>query len=181
MDRYWFLTWRTYGTWLPGEDGFVGYYRWLTGECIIENAPGGEFADPMPALAEYTRGLLKTAPVLLDSDDAQCLIGQFHETAAYRGWAIDAVAVPVNHVHVVFGVPGDPDPAKMLGDWKSYGSRALNRRCGRRSDWWAVSGSRRPLKSAERRWAAIRYVRDQENALLIWLSDEAIALLAEPP
>jgi hypothetical protein len=30
VDRYRFFTWRTYGTWLPGENGFVGYYRTVT-------------------------------------------------------------------------------------------------------------------------------------------------------
>ena len=148
---------------------------------LIDNGLGGEFAEPMPALAEYARGQLRTSPVLLNWDNAQCLLGQFHETAAYRGWVIDAVAVLVNHVHLACGVPGDPDPAKMLGDWKSYGSRALNRQCGRKTEWWAVGGSKRPLKSAERRWAANRYVRDQEKPLLVYLSAEASALLTQPP
>ena len=40
MDRYWFYTWQTYGTWLPGEDGFVGYYHSQHGRRVIDNVPG---------------------------------------------------------------------------------------------------------------------------------------------
>ena len=182
MDRYWFFTWRTYGTWLPGEDGFVGYYRQFCGGRVIDNEPGGEFAECMPKLTEYARDLLKSEPVMLIVEQANVLLTQFHETAVFRGWQIDAVAILGTHIHLVFGVPNDPDPAKMLGDWKSYGSRVLNRRWNKMAGtWWAVSGSKRPLKTSRRRWAAIRYVRDQENSLLIWLSNEAKLLLVEPP
>src|SRR5262245_6811396 len=181
MDRYWFFTWRTYGTWLPGNDGFVGFYRRLTGERVIDHHVDGEFAEPMPALASYSRDLLKSEPKLLDLPKAESLQAQFHETATYRGWQIDAIAVLATHVHIVYGVPGDPDPSRMLGDWKSYGSRALNRRFGKPPEWWAERGSKRRLKSPQSRWGAIVYVRDQENPLVVWLSNEAKAIVAEPP
>ena len=181
LDRFWFFTYRSYATWLPGEDGFVGYYRRVTGARVIDNAFGGEFAGPMPALAEHARGLLKSPPVLLTLAQAVRLLAQFHETAGHRGWGIDAVAILANHVHIVCGVPGDPDPSDVLGDWKSYGSRALNRDFGRLpGGWWAGGGSKRPLKTARSRWAAIRYVRDQADPLVVWLSPWAAAWMAEP-
>jgi len=182
MDRYWFFTWRTYGTWLPGDHGFVGYYRALTGDKVSDNEVDGDFAEPIPALAAYAARLLKSEPVSLTLEHARILLPQFHETAQVRGWQIDAVAILTTHVHIVFGVPGDPDPSKMLGDWKSYGSRSLNRSLGKRpGEWWADNGSKRPLKTDFRRWAANRYVRDQENPLLVWLSNEAQLLLADEP
>src|SRR5262245_28307950 len=179
MERHWFFTWRTYGIWLPGEDGFVGYYRRISGERLIDHDPGGEFAEAMPALARYSRDQLKSEPMCLDIAKAETLMLQFHETAKFRRWQTDAVAILVNHVHIVVGVNGDPSPSDMLGDWKSYGSRALNRRFGKQ-EWWATSGSKRRLKSARSRWAAVKYVRDQENALMVWLGDEAKTLLTEP-
>src|SRR5260370_13450417 len=140
MDRYWFFTWRTYGTWLPGEDGFVGFYRNLRGNRVIDNVPCGEFAEPMPALANYARDQLKSEPVLLVVEQAHELLAQFHETAGFRGWKLDAVAILINHVHIVFGVLQDPDPSRMLGDWKSYGSRKLNRKRRREAgEWWAFA------------------------------------------
>lgn len=183
MDRYWFFTWRTYGTWVPGEEGFVGYYhRETDGQHAIDNVPGHPPTEAIPALERYARQTMQSEPVRLNLKQAEALLAQFHETALYRNWVIDAVAVMVSHVHVVFGVRGDPDPSGMLRDWKSYASRALNQGWSRLPSgrWWADQGSKRPIKTDERRLAAIRYVRDQEAPLLVWLSDEARQLLGEP-
>jgi REP element-mobilizing transposase RayT len=182
MDRFWFFTWRTYGTWLPGEDGFVGYYRTSEGQRGIDNAPGELPTGQIPPLERYAREAMQREPVLLTMRQAEILCGQFQETAACRKWVIDAVAVMVNHVHIVFGVPGDPEPSDMLRDWKSYASRGLNRTGPQPRDgrWWADQGSKRPIKTDERRLAAILYVRNQANPLLVWLSPEARELTGEP-
>ncbi len=123
MDRYWFFTWRTYGTWLPGEDGFVGYYDSQDGRQMIDNVPGELPTDAIAPLARYARGNMAGEPVELTREQAEAVLSQLHETAAYRGWAIDAVAVMGDHIHLVFGVPGDPDPSEILKSWKSYASR----------------------------------------------------------
>ncbi len=183
MDRYWLYTWRTYGTWIPGEDGFVGYHhRPSDGQRVTDNVPGEPPTAAIPPLERYSRQAMRGDAVLLNRTQAESLLAQFHETAACRNWRIDAVAVLVNHIHIVFGVTGDPDPSDMLRDWKSYGSRALNRVGPRRQAgrWWADRGSKRPIKTDERRLAAIKYVRDQEAPLLVWLSTEARQLLGEP-
>ena len=93
-----------------------------------------------------------------------------------------------DHIHLVSGTPGDPDPEMMLKDWKTYGSRALNRLINwtppmLRPVWWVRGGSKRNLPTIRYRVNAIRYVRDQENSLVVWLSTEAEALLKEclPP
>src|SRR5581483_8362808 len=98
--RCWFFTWRTYGTWLPGEDGFVGYYHGPGGR-VIDNVPGEPPTDAIPALERYARESMTGEPVLLCRPQAEALLAQFHETAAHRGWGLDAVAVLVNHVHIV--------------------------------------------------------------------------------
>ena len=182
MDRYWHITWRTYGTWLPGEDGFVGYFRPTSAVRITENIPGTSTADPQPLLARYAASIQRGETIVLAANCARIILKQLQETATYRGWTLDAVAVLSHHVHVVVGVPGDPDPSAMLRDFKSYASRALNNHCGRTVNgrWWVDQGSKRPLKSPERRLAAIRYVRDQDNPLQVWLSEEAKRLLSEP-
>jgi hypothetical protein len=217
MDRYWFFTWRTYGTWLPGEDGFVGYYHTSDGRRVSENERGAPKSEPIPALARYARNLLRGEPVGLTLVQAHAVAEQLREHAGFKGRVIDAIAVLVNHVHLVFGTPGDPDPDRMLTDWKAYASRALNLAnperqrggsCGQggasgtppecpaagshpladargspkrlRPVWWAEDGSKRPIKDDEGRRAAIQYVRDQENPLVVWLSDEARQLLGEP-
>jgi REP element-mobilizing transposase RayT len=136
----------------------------------------------MPALAAYAGSLCKSSPVSLTVDHANALLAQLQETAGYRGWRIDAAAILVNHVHIVFGVAGNPEPEGMLRDWKSYASRKLNRGWGQLpGGWWARGGSKRPLPTARCHWAAIRYVRDQQSALVVWVSEQAKAWLSEPP
>jgi hypothetical protein len=183
VDRYWFYTWRTYGTWLPGEDGFVGYYHSRDGRRVIDNVPGELPAEAIPPLARYAQENMAGEPVALTCEQAEAVLSQFHETAAYRGWAIDAVAVMVNRIHLVFGVPGDPDQSEILKSWKSYASRALNRLGPKPTAprWFADSGSKRPLKAEPNRIGAICYVRDQAGPLLVWLSDEAAELVAKCP
>jgi REP element-mobilizing transposase RayT len=110
----------------------------------------------------------------LNPSQAAVLLDQLRETAVYRGWRLVAVAVMDNHVHVVVGVPGDPDPATLLRDFKSYGSRALNHHWRRPASgtWWTESGSRRKLAGEAAVLGAIEYVKQQPNALLIWTPDD---------
>jgi REP element-mobilizing transposase RayT len=184
MDRFWFFTWRTYGTWLPGSTGFVGNYVTTRGERRTDNLPGQPTAEPMPALEQFARNSLRTPPVYLADIHANAVLNQLHETARYRGRQLDAVSILKDHIHLIFGTPGDPDPSEMLEDWKCYASRAMNKLIGwkppaPRPKWWAIGGSKRILRTESRRVAAMRYVRDQDMPLVLWLSDRAIGLLAQ--
>lgn len=80
---------------------------------------------------ESARRHLKSEPILLTQSQAELLLVQFQETTDFRHWLLAAVAIMANHIHVVLGVPGDPDPDNLLRDLKSYGSRKLNRTIGR--------------------------------------------------
>ena len=68
---------------------------------------------------------MKTAPIHLTRPHADILLAQFQETAAFREWLLLAVAIMTNHFHLVVGAEGDPDPERILGDFKSYDSRRL--------------------------------------------------------
>jgi REP element-mobilizing transposase RayT len=174
MDRYWLLTSTTYGTWLPGDSrGFVSNVREGAGPEVRHNQPGTAIDADMPGLVASSRATLKCPPILLVLEQAQALLAQFHETAAYRGWQLLAVAVMANHFHIVVGVPGDPDPADLLRDFKSYGSRALNRAWSKPASgtWWTESGSRRKLPDEAAVLAAVRYVKEQFNPLVVWVAD----------
>ena len=79
-----------------------------------------------------------------------------------------------NHCHLVVGVRGDPDPNEIEGDFKSYGSRALNRRWGKPSNgsWWTGgSGSKRKLPNEPAVRNALRYLRDQPHPLVLWFAE----------
>ncbi len=171
MDRYWLLTWTTYGSWLPGDDrGFVSNVRNGEGPEVRFNIPGTPTKANMPGLEDYARRKMKGTEIRLQSEQASILISQFQETATCRGWQLLAAAVMSNHCHAVVGVPGDPDPSTLLRDFKSYGSRALNQHWPKSESgrWWTESGSRRKLPNDTSVLSAIKYVFDQEYPLCIW-------------
>jgi REP element-mobilizing transposase RayT len=171
MDRYWFLTWRTYGTWLPGDErGFVDPVLDEQGHRVIHNLPGTPIDADNPRLRKYSQEIMRGTEVYLNSDQAAALLEQFQETARHRNWQLLAVAILPNHVHLIAGVNGDPDPASLLRDFKSYGSRRLTRSWSipASKTWWAESGSRRILKTDEYRLQAMLYIRNQSGALLTW-------------
>ena len=149
IDRYWFFTWTTYGQWLPGDPrGSVTRVREPLRRHRFEHDTRDEPCEPaIPGLFRSAQNLLVGSPVWLELTHATVLLAQFHETVAVRRWLLIAVAIMANHIHTVVGVPGDPKPADILGDLKSYGSRRLNKLfvrprsgCG---DSWAWRKSRK--------------------------------------
>ena len=170
-DRHWFLTWHTYGTWLPGDErGFVSPLRDESGEAHIRNIPQTRLESDRPHLEAWSRERLKCDPITLTGSQAEILAEQFFETGRHRGWKLLAFAIVTNHVHLVLGVPGDPDPMKLLRDFKTYGSRALNRNftCPESGTWWTESGSKRKLSNELSLLGAVRYTVEQAGAILVW-------------
>jgi len=170
-DRAWFLTWHTYGTWLPGSrKGFVSALRNAEGDAEIHNIPGTRIDSDSPHLEAWSKRRLKSKPIILTKRQARSLADQFLETATIRTWTLFAFAIVTNHVHVVLGVPGDPEPEELTGDLKSFGSRTLNRSFARPKSgtWWTQSGSHRKLAHEAAILGAVRYTIEQEGALVIW-------------
>jgi REP element-mobilizing transposase RayT len=175
MDRYWLLTSTTYGNWLPGDPrGFVSEFEDSRGVKVLQNVPGTEYAKDIPKLREFARGQLKGAPIFLNAAKADAMLRQFYETASRRKWKLCAVGIMATHIHIVVGVMGDPDPDKVLGDFKSYASGALNKKWGKplSETWWTERGSTRKLRDEAAVLAAIEYVRNQPSPLLIWIAGE---------
>jgi REP element-mobilizing transposase RayT len=171
MDRYWLLTWTTYGTWLPGDRrGFVSPTRQDDGTHVVHNIPGSPIDSDMPALEQSMRQSMKGTPIRLTQKQAIVVQDQFRETGAFRGWNLLAVAVMANHVHLVVGGGGDPEPERILHSFKSYASRALNKRWQRPANgtWWTSSGSKRKLPDERAVKDAVRHVLDQDYSLAVW-------------
>jgi REP element-mobilizing transposase RayT len=173
MDRFWFLTSTTYGTWLPGDDrGSVTTVWNAPGPRKRHNIPGTPCDESMPGLQASARAALKEAPIYFTRAQAEALLAQFQETAEYRGWLLLAVAIMANHCHILVGVRGDPEPDVILGNFKSYGSRALNRHWGKPAcgTWWTEGGSKRKKVGKDAVHDAIQYTRGQEHPLVIWVN-----------
>ena len=182
MDRYWLLTWTTYGTWLPGDRrGFVSNIADTQGQGVRHNEPGTRCDKDIRGLRSFAQDRLVQEPVYLNAEQATAVVEQFRETANFRKWDLLAAAVMRNHVNLVVGVPGDPEPETLLRDFKSYASRILNRRFGSQERWWTQSGSKRKLKDEPAVIAAVRYVRNQEYPLVIWVPDEQPAHAGRSP
>lgn len=178
MDRYWLLTSTFYGNWLPGDQrGFVSKLSDDAGESAIHNIPGTPYDADLPRLAHFAAERLKCPPIRIFPEQAEALLAQFQETADYRQWLLLAVAVMSNHMHLVVGVQGDPEPSDILRDFKSYGSRALNRRWTTPASdtWWTESGSKRKLTGDAEVIAAVRYVHEQEFPLIVWINKQFFA------
>jgi REP element-mobilizing transposase RayT len=190
MDRYWLLSNTCYATWLPGAArGFVGRV-WEHRPFDPEEDPrvahellGTPYDEDMPGLERAAGELIKGPPIHLETAHAEIALAQFRETAGFRGWEIRAVAVMFNHFHIVVGVPGDPKPGKILGDFKSWATRALTKRFGPplSGTWWTERGSKRRLKDTEALSGAVYYVLyDQPNPLVTW-SPETGLHYGRPP
>jgi REP element-mobilizing transposase RayT len=176
--RSWLLSNTMYGTWLPGGcRGSVTSVRdrrpgeEATPFRFEHDMPGEPWEDPLPGLERSARNQMKGPPIYLDLEKAIALLAQFQETAAYRRWTLRAVAVMFNHFHIVVEVPDDPDPRRILADFKAYGSRALNRRYGQppSETWWTTNGSKHKLPDDRALANAIHYVLyKQPRPLVVW-------------
>jgi REP element-mobilizing transposase RayT len=109
-----FITFRTYGTWLPGDDrGSVDRDHDQVGEptrrdgLLVARAVGQMAADAR-VLTEKERVLVK------ESIERRCTVA---------GWELTAINVRTNHVHVVVAAPARPEV--VLGSLKSWATRDL--------------------------------------------------------
>jgi REP element-mobilizing transposase RayT len=145
-----FLTWPTYGTWLPGDArGWVKYKA------------GWQLPDPLRE--REARTIMAEDACILSGEQRRIVEVQIAETIANRGWTLHAVNCRTNHVHVV--VTADvSDPDKIRTALKAWATRALKGSSdGHREKWWAERGSIRYLNSEDDLETAILYVRDGQD------------------
>jgi REP element-mobilizing transposase RayT len=91
-----FLTWCTYGTWLPGnERGWVLHRR------------GWQLPDPVRELEAKAK--MAENACRLNARQREVVEQQISETCEHRGWALFAVNCRSNHLHVVLFSPQKPE------------------------------------------------------------------------
>ncbi len=179
--RHWLLTNTTFGTWLPGNKrGSVTSvrdrrkYDAVTLTRFEHDRPGEPWEGHLPGIHRSALRAMKGPPIYLTLLQAKALLVQFQETANYRGRTLHAVSIMQNHFHIIVTVPGDPNPDRVLADFKAYGSRVLNRSYGKPASntWWTTKGSVRKLSTASAFDCAINYVlHKQPSPLVIWSPD----------
>jgi REP element-mobilizing transposase RayT len=126
------------------------------------NLPGSRTLDADPNRAAVESAGMKQAPYLLDERARTVVLQAIQEVCAHRGWNLLAAHVRTNHVHVV--VESEAKPEKIMSDFKSYASRALNLlETDKTRRRWARHGSTRWLWKDQDVREAIRYVIDEQG------------------
>ncbi len=154
-----FLTWPTYGTWLPGDDrGWVEYQR------------GWQLPDAARKLEAQAK--MTDQACVLNAEQREVVERTIREHCEIRGWELFAVNCRTNHVHVV--VAADRTPEIVVRQLKAWCSRRLKelertRRSGEqyneREQWWAERGSRRWLNDENSLDGAILYVQEGQAGM----------------
>jgi len=152
-----FLTWTTYGAWLPGDErGWV--------------AKPGQFQTPDAQRKEAARRLMTEPALTLDAEQRRVMEGTVEDHCRIRGWRHHAVSARMRHVHVVVTAP-QRDPADVMDQFKAWATRRLKalERSRRpadgpiRQNWWTQGGSKRRLYDEKSLEAAIRYVLEEQG------------------
>lgn len=151
-----FLTWTTYGTWLPGDArGWIEYQK------------GFQLPDPILELecaARMTEDTCRLAPPQRERVEQQVA-----ETCRHKGWILHAVNCRSNHVHVVLSSTAPP---KVIREQlKAWCTRRLNEqqveldipKRQRRIKWWTDRGSIRWIFNESDLADAIEYVLNQQD------------------
>ena len=153
-----FLTWNTYGTWLPGDQrGWIEYRR------------GCQLPDPIRELEAAAR--MTEDACRLDWEQRKRVESQIAETCQVRTWILHAVNCRTNHLHVVLSA--DRKPELVRNQLKAWCTRRLkeldelrrvsNSKLLLRENWWAERGSQRYINDEDSLEAAIRYVLEHQE------------------
>ncbi len=150
-----FITWNTYGTWLPGDArGWVDlHHGWQL---------------PCPILELESKARMTEQACRLDREQRTIVEKQIEETCRIRGWKLHAVNCRTNHLHIV--VTAEQHPDQVRNQLKAWCTRRLKdleiKRCVRepiRENWWAERGSKRYVNDEDSLEAAIVYVLDGQD------------------
>jgi REP element-mobilizing transposase RayT len=145
-----FLTWTTYGTWLPGDE-----------RCWTKRNVG--LRSPNPVKQRIAQSRMTEKPCLLDAPQRQLVESVIAEHCKYRAWNLHAVNCRTNHVHAVISA-NQIHPDRVMQQLKTWASRKLKETSNaNRRKWWTERGSKRYINSLDDLEAAVLYVRDAQN------------------
>lgn len=145
-----FLTWTTYGTWLPGDQrGWIEFHH------------GWQLPDPIRELE--ARAKMAEGSCLLTPKQREIVERQVAETCQHRGWCLIAVNCRSNHLHAVISAPNCA-PRKIRQDIKAWCTRRLKAESdSTRENWWAERGSIRYIFDDEALAVVVQYVTEAQD------------------
>jgi REP element-mobilizing transposase RayT len=145
------ITFRTYGTWLHGDD------RKSTRRKRLPRTYTKMIAPNVP-LHERMREKMNTPPVVFDRRQRKAVRDAITELCRERGYTLYALNVRTNHVHVVIGVRAKPE--RVADALKAFSTRRLRELglIGSNERVWSRGRSRRYLWKPRHVAAAVDYV-----------------------
>ena len=145
-----FLTWPTYGTWLPGDDrGWIEYRQ------------GWKLPDPARVLESKAK--MTEHACMLTITKREIVEAQVLETCTHRGWKLHAVSCRTNHMHIV-ATAINTHPKKIRIDIKAWCTRRLKEQSNpNRENWWAERGSQRYINDTAGLEGAIIYTLEGQD------------------
>jgi REP element-mobilizing transposase RayT len=147
-----FITWTTYGSWLPGDRR--GWRKWHSGQ-----------RQPQPLLEDWCRERMKEAPVVLHKEHREAVEKVCREHAALRHWILHAIAVRSNHVHLA--VTARDVPSKVRDQFKANGTRVLRKTIVPISNEkvWTRGGDIEILDKDEDLYQVVLYITDAQDRM----------------
>jgi REP element-mobilizing transposase RayT len=150
------ITFPTYGTWLHGDDrGSVDRDH---------NIPGTRLVPPNKTRRHYEQRRLRHDSIVLGAAARAVVQRTMSEVAEHRGWAVHAINVRRNHVHIV--VSSDRSAERIMNDLKSWSTRRLIEAgiVAPGTRVWVRHGSTRYLWKPREVEAACQYVVEGQGA-----------------
>ncbi|MEO2014897.1 MAG: transposase [Fuerstiella sp.] len=145
-----FITWTTYGTWLPGDER--GWQR--RGQSGIK--------PPNEMLVQMAKSDIKETAFLLSNDDREIVESVIVKHCEIRGWNLHTVNARSNHVHVVVTASGY-HPKTVRDQFKAWSSRNLKPHNAGRERFWTKGASCRWINQEDDLEAAIIYVAEAQD------------------
>jgi REP element-mobilizing transposase RayT len=145
-----FLTWTTYGTWLPGDER--GWNR--KGEADIQPSN--------PLFVEMARSRMKEPEFRLSPGERRIVELTIRDHCRIRNWHLHAINARSNHIHVVVTAAGYK-PETVRDQFKAWCTRRLKEAGITRTRFWTEGGSCCWINHEQELEAVMNYVTDGQD------------------
>ena len=144
-----FLTWTSYGTWLPGDER--GWHDWRSG-----------WKRPDDKIEAYARSIMTEDEVTLTETQREVVESTIVKHCEIRNWHLWAKNCRTNHVHVVVTAQ-DYNGKTVRDQLKAWCTRNLKSQFNpNKKNWWTEGGSVGELVTEDELAAAIAYTNDAQ-------------------
>jgi REP element-mobilizing transposase RayT len=151
-----FITFRCYGSWLPGDA------RGWTDRR--DNVPGTAPRPGQPRLLSTSQTVLAEGPFNLGRERRRVVDRAIRDVCEHRAWTLHALNVRTNHVHLV--VTAASVPERVMTTLKAWSTRRLREAnlLEVKGRAWSRHGSTKYLWTTENVETACRYVSEEQGS-----------------